>query len=197
MYEWTEGLVPPFLRCFWGDSFAVRDGGRNVRAPNRQLQFNWLMPKSWGSGWPERSLGQRRNGPGRTRRRTDRRSSGFPAARGAIRETGKPYLPHGVVHLEPAIEQDLDEMAAEGVNAVIFVESPTDVDRSDASWRSHLVAMTAVSGPRPQRGIKVLVHLAAGTALSGTTIAAGRSPASVSGSRRSAPTGAAGLSALR
>ena len=33
--EWTEGLVPPFLRCAWGGAFDMSDGGRNQRAPNR------------------------------------------------------------------------------------------------------------------------------------------------------------------
>ncbi len=44
--EWTEassaakGLVPPFLRCFWGGSSDSAEGGRNVRPRNVSLHSN-------------------------------------------------------------------------------------------------------------------------------------------------------------
>jgi formylglycine-generating enzyme required for sulfatase activity len=44
VFEWTDstptGLVPPFLRCFWGGSADSADGGRNIRAPNLHLHSN-------------------------------------------------------------------------------------------------------------------------------------------------------------
>ena len=157
VYEWTEGLDPPFLRYFWGGSFATRDGGRNVRVPNRD----------YSSQAEDSIIGFRIAGAVAGENLETSPAEDSPVNRSAVvrfprrpwphPQTGKPYFPLAWFTWG-SDQQDLDDMAAEGVNTVLFVSSPTDVDQSDAQLEKHLAAMTAYLDHAHQRGIKVLIQ---------------------------------------
>jgi len=157
--EWTEGLDAPFLRYFWGGSCATADAGRNERVRNRDFS----------SQTEDSILGFRvaaaaSDAPLPTRRAAE--ATPPPAAavdpqvpRRPWRDpqSGNPYFPLAWFTWG-SDEADLDAMAAEGVNTVLFVESPTDVEEGDAQLERNLAAMRAYLDHAQRRGIKVMIQ---------------------------------------
>jgi hypothetical protein len=162
VYEWTEGLIAPFLRCFWGGSFATRDGGRNVRVPNRdyssQAEADIIGFRI--AGTVAGTSGGAAAG--------DDSPAGQPAVVRFSRrpwpdpQTGKPFFPMGWFSgdapgpFENALS-DLDEMAAEGANTVVFYTGLTDLD-DDAMLQRNLVQIKQYLDRAHRNGIKVLLH---------------------------------------
>jgi hypothetical protein len=158
VYEWTEGLVSPFLRCLWGGSAAAADGGLNRRAPNDPYHS-----RAWLSFVGFRVAGTLPETPAVTDRQGDAVTAAtsvplqFPRRPWTNPENGRPFFPLGWFTWN-SDQQDLDNMAAEGANLVVYVSAPTDVDESDAQMAKNLTDMTAYLEHAHKRGIKVLIQ---------------------------------------
>jgi len=155
VYEWTEGLIPPFLRCLWGGSADCADGGLNVRAPNDQIHSNTDHPFVGfrvAGALPDTSVA---TGPlADSAQGTESATVRFPRRPWRDPDTGRPFFPLGWFTWD-SDEADLDAMAAEGVNAVVFVSSPTNVD-DDAQLATSVHRMKQYLDHAHQVGIKVL-----------------------------------------
>ncbi len=156
--EWTEGFVPPFLRNAWGGAFDTDDGGRNVRAPNR---FHTSRSDVPGIGF--RVAGVVEGHEAKPTVRSVAAGSAqqslavdFPRRPWIDPETGKPFFPLAWFSYQ-SDEQDLDDLAREGANLVLFVNTPTDVD-SDEQLRDNKERMLRYLDHARQRGIKVLMQ---------------------------------------
>ncbi|MBM4090526.1 MAG: formylglycine-generating enzyme family protein, partial [Planctomycetes bacterium] len=158
VYEWTEGLIPPFLRCLWGGSAWSATAGLNVRAPNDQLH----------SGSDDALVGFRVAGalpetpavtgsPAEAAPGAEAATVRFPRRPWRDPETGRPFFPLGwfTWHSDA---QDLESIAKEGGNAVLFVDAPSDVD-DEAELEANIRAMKAYLDAAHTCGVKVLPQI--------------------------------------
>jgi formylglycine-generating enzyme required for sulfatase activity len=164
IYEMTEGLVGPFLRCLWGGSYGSADGGLNRRAPNENFHSAiWLASVGFRVAGAVPGLPIETVSPRDSTSPEEPTTSSFPRRPWRDPETGKPFFPMGWFSgdapgpFENTLS-DLDDMASEGlVNAVIWY-SAGDVD-DDAMLRRNLDRAQRYLDHAHKRGIKVLVHL--------------------------------------
>jgi formylglycine-generating enzyme len=148
--EWNEAIRPPFFRSFRGGSFG-NDGGHNVideSIPQKGSQFAGDIVGFRVAG----ALPQADDG-------STAKSAGvdFPRRPWRNPENGKPFFPMGWFTWE-SDQADLDEMAREGANFVLFVNTPSDVD-DDALLQASLRNMAPYLDHAHKRGIKVLAHV--------------------------------------
>ncbi len=155
--EWTEGLDPPFLRRLWGGAFGTADGGLNRPAENLSISSRS------DSGY----VGFRIAGavPGvtippaaDTVTTTPRATNDFPRRPWRHPETGKPFFPMGWFVYD-SDEADLDEMAKDGANVVLYVNSYSNLD-SDEELRTNIVKMRQYLDHAHKRDMKVQIQLA-------------------------------------
>ncbi len=157
--EWTEGLIPPFLRCVWGGAFDMDDGGRNVRAPNVFYtsisdvpNIGFRVAAAVEGIEAQSTIGQTAPSP-LTPAITE-----FPRRPWRDPETGKPFFPLAWFSYE-SDHNDLDDIAREGGNLVLYVNSPSDVD-SDQQLQDNIARMKRYLDHARSRKLKVLVQLA-------------------------------------
>ena len=155
--EWTEGLSPPFLRHLWGGSFNMADGGLNEPAPNR---FHTSISDVTGIGF--RIAAAVPGHPAVAARDAADPAPAAVAAGFARRPwrdpaTGKPFFPLAWFSYASDTE-DLDQMAAEGANLVLFVNAPVDVD-SDEQATENIGRMQAYLDHADRVGMRVLVQI--------------------------------------
>lgn len=166
VYEWTEGLVPPFLRCLWGGSAWSATAGLNVRAPNHQIHSDTddaLVGFRVAGALPETPAV---TGPVKAATGAERATIRYPRRPWRDPETGRPFFPLGwfTWHSDA---HDLDSIAQEGGNAVLFVNAPADLDddehlgedRMEAKLEANIRAMKDYLDHAHRRGIKVLPQI--------------------------------------
>lgn len=158
VYEWTEGLVPPFLRCFWGGSFAS-DGGKNQRADNLQMSSN-SDDGSVGfriagalADTPSVTSTSDPAGPG-----SEAKPLQFPRRPWRNPENGKMFFPLAWFSYN-SDEADLDEIAEHGGNLVLYVNSHSNLD-TDAELYQNIKRMKRYLDYAHKKGLKVLPQLA-------------------------------------
>ncbi len=156
--EWTEGLEPPFLRCAWGGAFDMSDGGRNERAPNRQytstsdvLSIGFRVAAAVEGIAATAELQATTNTP------TTPPAGDFPRRPWRDPETGKLFFPLAWFSYQ-SDEEDLDDLAREGANLVLFVNTPSDLD-TDEQLRENIERMRKYLDHARQCDIKVIVQL--------------------------------------
>ncbi|MDA0813599.1 MAG: SUMF1/EgtB/PvdO family nonheme iron enzyme, partial [Verrucomicrobia bacterium] len=155
--EWTEALQPPFLRGIRGGAFDTEDAGLNIPTPNRS--FTSI------SDVPNVGIRVAATVPGTTPQ--------FPvqpavdlAAGSAVTEfarrpwrdplTGKPFFPLAWYSYQ-SDEADLDDIAREGGNLVLFVNTPCDLD-NDQQLEENLPLLVKYLDHAQKCGVRVLVQ---------------------------------------
>jgi formylglycine-generating enzyme len=155
--EWTEALQPPFLRGLRGGAFDTEDAGRNVPTPNRS--FTSI------SDVPNVGLRIAATVPGAT--------PPFPevpavdlAAASAVADfprrpwrdplTGKQFFPLAWFSYQ-SDEADLDAIASEGGNLVLFVNTPSDLD-NDTQLAENVPRFLKYLDHAQERGVRVLMQ---------------------------------------
>jgi len=153
--EWTEGLTPPFLRHLWGGGFHMADGGINEPAPNR---FYTSVTDAAGIGFRVAAAcdGHRADsGAGTTE--PPPVTQGFPRRPWLDPLSGRPFFP--LAWFSYASDAaDLDQLAAEGANLVLFVNAPCDVD-SEAQTTDNIGKMRDYLDHAERVGVRVLVQI--------------------------------------
>jgi formylglycine-generating enzyme required for sulfatase activity len=155
VYEWTEGLLPPFLRCLWGGAADSPDGGLNVRAPNEQIHSNTdttFVGFRVAGALPETPTIT--GPPADSATAANAAAIRFPRRPWRDPETGRPFFPLGWFTWG-SDQQDLDAIAQEGGNTVLFVSAPSNVD-DEAQLHTSIQAMRGYLDHAHRRGIKVL-----------------------------------------
>lgn len=156
LFEWTEGLIPPFLRMFWGGSFATTDAGINVRPDNQdtssQSDVSYI-------GFRVASAVPGVDAPGKPQSFDTGQNVKvqFPRRPWRNPENGKAFFPLAWFTWA-SDEADLDQMARENVNTVLFVEAFVDVD-DEAKTDASIKRMRQYLDRAHKRGIKVLPQL--------------------------------------
>jgi len=156
VFEWTDGLDPPFLRTLRGGAFDSDDAGINLPVSNTALSSasdvadvgiriaaavdGAAIPAAAPPPPPE-VVGER------------------PFARRPWLDplTGKPFFPLAWFSYA-SDERDLDELAAGGTNLVLFVNAPADVD-TDEQATANAAAMRRYLDHAAKREIRVLVQV--------------------------------------
>lgn len=158
VHEWTEGLNPPFLRNLRGGAFDTDDGGENVTIVNTMYTSKSDVP----------SVGFRvaaavGNNPqpvvppiASIQATATSVVTDFPRRPWRDPATGKPFFPLAWFSYA-STEAELDQMAKEGCNLVLFVNTPSDVD-SDDQTVSNISAMRKYLDHAASRGMKVLIQ---------------------------------------
>lgn len=125
VFEWTEGLTPPFLRALRGGAFDSDDAGLNCATPNPVLSSISDVP----------DVGFRVAAAAPGVQAVDRPSladapvttvAGLPRRPWRDPQTGRPFFPLAWFSYA-GDEEDLAELAAQVANLVLFVNTPTDV----------------------------------------------------------------------
>ena len=159
VFEWTEGLRPPLLRNLWGGSYGSDDGGRNVPAAHQDLSSKSDTPHA---GF--RIAGAVSGTTSRVIQPTDvtvtkpSASPDFPRRPWRNPETGKQFFPMAW-YCYLSDETDLDEIAKEGANLVLFIASYSDVDDED-KLIVDIQRMSKYLDEAHKRDLKVHVQLA-------------------------------------
>ena len=153
--EWTDGLVPPFLRTLRGGAFDSDDAGLHVATPNPvfssisdapDIGFRVAAAPEGGTV-PAPTVGSDAIAP---------IGIDFPRRPWRDPETGRPFFPLAWFSYQ-SDEADLDELAVQGANLVLFVNSPADVD-TDEQTTGNIPRMVRYLDHAQKRGIKVLVQ---------------------------------------
>ncbi len=155
VYEWTEGLNPPFLRALRGGAFDSDDAGLDADTPNPVFSSISDVPDVGfriaasvaGVSMPERQAAP----AGETGKPGD-----FARRPWLDPRNGRPFFPLAWFSYA-SDEQDLDELAAQGANLVLFVNSPADVDTEEQTTEN-LGRMRKYLDLAQSRGIRVLVQ---------------------------------------
>jgi hypothetical protein len=153
--EWTEGLKPPFLRSVWGGSFDTDDAGRNIPMPNLAhssrsdeggigFRIAAAVPGSPITVSKAPALEQ-------TSAVVD-----FPRRPWRDPLTKKPFFPLAWFSYA-SDEKDLDELARQGANLVLFVNGPSDT-KTDEQTEENIRRMRTYLDQAQQRQIRVLVQ---------------------------------------
>lgn len=156
VFEWTEDLKPPFLRTLRGGAYDSDDAG--IHFPITNPVFS--------------SISDVTNVGIRIAASIDER--GFQQASKAVESikvadkvfprrpwldplTGKPFFPLAWFSYA-SDKQDLDELAEQGANMVLFVNAPADVDTEEMA-RDNALAMRQYLDHAQKRNIRVLVQV--------------------------------------
>ncbi|MFN0125792.1 MAG: formylglycine-generating enzyme family protein [Verrucomicrobiales bacterium] len=158
--EWTEGFIAPFLRNAWGGAFDLDDGGRNGRAPNRfhtsisDVQSIGFRVASAAPGHEAKAASA--PAPTEPAAAASKLGFDFPRRPWLDPQTGKPFFPLAWFSYQ-SDERDLDDLAREGANLVLFVNTPTDVD-TEEQLRDNIPKMLRYLDHAQKRAIKVLIQ---------------------------------------
>lgn len=159
VFEWTEGLRPPLLRSLWGGSYGSDDAGRNVITPHQDLSsksdtshagFRVASAIPGTTSTTNATTNDTANKPSA--------STDFPRRPWRDPVTGKQFFPMAW-YCYLSDENDLDEIAKEGANLVLFVASYSDVDDED-KLNVDITRMLKYLDEAHKRDIKVHVQLA-------------------------------------
>jgi hypothetical protein len=153
--EWTEGLKPPFLRSVWGGSFDTDDAGRNIPMPNLALSS-----RSDEGGIGFRIAAAVPGSPITVSKAPALEQTSavvdFPRRPWRDPLTKKPFFPLAWFSYA-SDEKDLDELARQGANLVLFVNGPSDT-KTDEQTEANIRRMRAYLDQAQQRKIRVLVQ---------------------------------------
>lgn len=156
VFEWTDGLVPPFLRTLRGGAWNSADAGVRHAVANPayssvsdviDVGFR-IAAASPGTEIP--ATGEPAGGIGMI-------AGDFPRRPWIDPRGGGPFFPLAWFSYA-SDEGDLDEIAEQGANLVLFVNAPSDVD-SDDLLRANIVAMRGYLDHAERRGVRVLVQV--------------------------------------
>ena len=157
VFEWTDGLTPPFLRTLRGGAFDSDDAGINRAVANAALSSVSdvpdvgiriaAVPEGGEVPAPEGSDGAA----------AAEQERPFPRRPWIDPLTGEPFFPLAWFSYA-SDRRDLDELAEAGANLVLFVNAPADVD-SDTQAADNIVAMRRYLDDAEERGIRVLVQV--------------------------------------
>jgi formylglycine-generating enzyme required for sulfatase activity len=163
LFEWTEGFKPPFLRQMWGGSFGSDDAGLNVPAPNRNLSSNsdnihvgFRVAAAASTDHSASTAAPRANAsdpPESASAVVD-----FPRRPWRDPQTGKPFFPLAWFCYD-SNSQDIDAIADQGGNLILFINSPSGVD-DDPITDDSIRRMRDYLDHAQSRQVKVLVQLA-------------------------------------
>ncbi len=155
VFEWTDGLRPPFLRTLRGGAFDSDDAGLNVATPNPVYSS---ISDVGNVGFRVAAEVAGHPVPGGTEATGEARPAGvdFPRRPWLDPLTGRPFFPLAWFSYASDVE-DLDELARQGANLVLFVNSPSDVD-TDEMTGANITRMRAYLDHAQARGIRVLVQ---------------------------------------
>jgi formylglycine-generating enzyme required for sulfatase activity len=156
VFEWTEGLTPPFLRTLRGGAFDSDDAGRNVATPNPVFSSISDVPdvgfrvaaSAPGSPVPEPPVGTVQPASA---------VSEFPCRPWRDPRTGKPFFPLAWFSYA-SDEADLDELARQGANLVLFVNAPADVDTEEQTTENIRRMLSYLDQAR-KRSLRVLIQI--------------------------------------
>ena len=153
--EWTEGLKPPFLRSVWGGSFDTDDAGRNIPMPNLALSS-----RSDEGGIGFRIAAAVPGSPITVSKAPALEQTSavvdFPRKPWRDPLTKKPFFPLAWFSYA-SDEKDLDELARQGANLVLFVNAPCDT-KTDEQAEENIRKMRAYLDQAQRRKIRVLVQ---------------------------------------
>jgi formylglycine-generating enzyme required for sulfatase activity len=155
--EWNETTVALLQRGLRGGAYCTRDGGLNVRPVNNEVGL--FAEKEYVGFRVAASL----DGHPATGSRRDATSSANPPLLSFARrpwrdpQTGKPFFPMGWYAWE-SDEADLEQLEREGANTILFVGSPTDLDRGEEQYQVHLRAMKEYLDAAHRHHMKVIMQ---------------------------------------
>jgi len=162
VHEWTEGLTAPFLRHLWGGAFDTPDAGLNSPIPNRfytsisDVPSVGLRIAAAVPGEPavaNQGAGSATDGP----QQPARGVADFARRPWRDPQSGMPFFPLAWFSYD-SDEQDLDRMAEEGANLVLYVNTPTDLDTEEQAT-GNMVRMRRYLDHAERRGLKVLIQI--------------------------------------
>ena len=154
--EWTDGLTPPFLRTLRGGACDSDDAGLHVVTPNPV--FSSISDTSdIGFRVAAAPEGQTVPAPAVASDASTGVGLDFPRRPWRDAETGRPFFPLAWFSYQ-SDEADLDELAAQGANLVLFVNAPGDVD-TDEQTTGNITQMIRYLDHARSRGMKVLVQV--------------------------------------
>lgn len=153
--EWTDGLTPPFLRTLRGGAFDSDDAGVHLATPNPVFSSISDAPDI-GFRIAAAPVGGRVPAPPAASDATVPVGVDFPRRPWRDAETGRPFFPLAWFSYQ-SDEADLDELAAQGANLVLFVNAPADVD-TDAQTTDNIARMLRYLDHARSRGMQVLVQ---------------------------------------
>lgn len=156
VFEWTEDLKPPFLRTLRGGAFDSDDAGIHLPVRNPVYSSISDVPNvgiriaasETDAGYkPIKEVTELNSSP----------SMDFPRRPWLDPLSGKPFFPLAWFSYA-SDQQDLEELAQQGANMVLFVNSPADVDTEQMAI-DNVVAMRKYLDHAQSRGIRVLVQI--------------------------------------
>ncbi|MBU6387461.1 MAG: SUMF1/EgtB/PvdO family nonheme iron enzyme [Planctomycetes bacterium] len=155
VYEWTEDLKPPFLRTLRGGAFDSDDAG--IHLPVANPVFSSISDVANIGIRVAASEGQQGFELGTIGEATEQLApKDFPRRPWLDPLNGKPFFPLAWFSYA-SDQQDLDELAEQGANMVLFVNAPADVDTEQMA-KENAVAMRNYLDYAQKKQIRVLVQ---------------------------------------
>ena len=156
VFEWTDGLVTPFLRTLRGGAWNSDDAGIHLPIENPVYSS---VSDVIDIGFRIAAATSDSDIPATEAQDVvvDPVSAEFPRRPWIDPLSGEPFFPLAWFSYA-SDEDDLDELAEQGANLVLFVNAPADVDTDDL-LRSNIVAMRRYLDHAERRGIRVLVQV--------------------------------------
>jgi hypothetical protein len=155
VFEWTEGLNPPFLRALRGGGFGSDDAGLHIVTPNPVFSSISDVPDVGfriAASVPGCPLPDQ---PAKTLEEASAVAE-FPRRPWRDPQTGKPFFPLAWFSYA-SDEADLDALARQGANLVLFVNGPVDVDTEEQTTEN-IARMLAYLDQARKRNIRVLIQ---------------------------------------
>jgi hypothetical protein len=161
VFEWTEGLDPPFLRTLRGGAFDSTDAGESQRIMNPVYSSISDVPNIGlriGASTLRGSLQ-----PAQFVATDELKEPSIIIGSEFLRRpwldplTGTPFFPLAWFSYA-SDEADLDELARQGANLVLFVAAPADVDTEEQTT-ANIAKMIAYLDAAQARKIRVLIQV--------------------------------------
>jgi hypothetical protein len=155
--EWNEGLTPPFLRNLRGGACTSDDAGIHLATPNPVWASNSDIPDIGvriAAAAPGESLSVAEAADSATESASA--TIDFPRRPWRDPRDGQPFFPLAWFS-HSSDEADLDALARQGANLVLYVNGPTDLD-TEEQLQANARAMRAYLDQAQRRDIRVLVQ---------------------------------------
>ena len=158
--EWNEALIAPLMRGFRGGCYATSDQGLNLRTASNEIGIQGEKPYlgfrmagvvNETTSFPKPQLSLVHDIA------ADGSESSFARRPWRHPQTGKPFFPMGW-YTWGCDAADLQQMAREGANTVLFTQSPTDVDQGEKEFESNLASMIDFLNEAEKVDIKVIMQ---------------------------------------